>query len=196
MKNCFPHYSTKMAEIQKMSLASENTLETEYFMPLNHFSNFSNFRSTQHFMRFWGTFLNAKTRGVAGWIWHFWGRGFDGDVQNCVLVEFGVVNTSKKWRGLNKSSRFFVFFSVFLVNFRGFLASQLKKKFSFKVLYHEKHCATQYWRDEREFYLPGITREIPGKHPGKVHLLTFWVKEACVRIKTTLAKLVGIFSKT
>jgi len=26
-----------MAEIQKMSLASENTLETEYFMPLNHF---------------------------------------------------------------------------------------------------------------------------------------------------------------
>ena len=38
-----------MAKIQKMSLASENTLETEYFMPLNHFSNFSNFRGTQHF---------------------------------------------------------------------------------------------------------------------------------------------------
>ena len=71
------------------------------------------------------------------------------------------------------------------------------KIFSFKVLYHEKNCATQYWRDEREFYLPGITRETPGKHPGKVHLLTFWVKEASFRIKTSLTKVVGIiFSKS
>ena len=110
VKNCFPHYSTKMAEIQKMSLASENTLETEYFMPLNHFSNFNDFRGTQHFMWFWRPFLNAKTRGGAGWIWHFRAAGFDGDVQTCVLVEFGVGNTSKKWRGLNKTSRFFIFF--------------------------------------------------------------------------------------
>ena len=126
VKNCFLYFSTKMAEIQKMSLASENTLETEYFMPLNHFSNFNDFRGTQHFMWFWRPFLNPKTRGGAGWIWHFWAAGFDGDVKIFDLVEFGVGNTIKKWRGLNKTSRFFGFFSVFLVNFRGFLASQLK----------------------------------------------------------------------
>ena len=49
-----------MAEIQKMSLASENTLETEYFMPLNHFSNFSNFRSTQHFNVILKTFFERQ----------------------------------------------------------------------------------------------------------------------------------------
>ena len=112
-KIVFLIFQRKLPKFKKMSLASKNTLETEYFMPLNHFSNFSNFRGTQHFMRFWGTFLNAKTRGVEGWIWHFWGRGFDGDVQNCVLVEFGVANTIKKWRGLAKTSRFFVFFLFF-----------------------------------------------------------------------------------
>ena len=139
-----------------------DSLETEYFMPLNHFSNFSNFRGTQHFMWFWRPFLKAKTRGVAGWIWHFWGRGFDGDVQNCVLVEFGVVNTIKKWRGLAKTSRFFVFFLFFYWISGDFLLPNWKI-FSFKVLYHEKHCAKHYWRDEREFYLPGITQETPGK---------------------------------
>ena len=113
VKNCFPHYSTKMAEIQKMSLASENTLETEYFMPLNHFSNFSDFRGTQHFMWFWRPFLNAKTRGGKGWIWRFRAARFDGDVEIFDLVEFGVANTIKKWRGLNKTSRFFVFFLFF-----------------------------------------------------------------------------------
>ena len=53
-----------MAEIQKMSLASENTLETEHFMPLDHFSNFSNFRGTQHFYVILKTFFqrqNPKT---------------------------------------------------------------------------------------------------------------------------------------
>ena len=49
-----------MAEIQKMSLASENTLETEYFMPLNHFSNFSNFRGTQHFNVILKTFFQRQ----------------------------------------------------------------------------------------------------------------------------------------
>ena len=109
-----------------MSLASENTLETEYFMPLNHFSNFSDFRGTQHFMWFWRPFLNAKTRGGKGWIWHFWGRGFDGDVQNCVLVEFGVANTIKKWRGLAKTSRFFVFF-CFFSEFQGISCFPIEK---------------------------------------------------------------------
>ena len=49
-----------MAEIQKMSLASENTLETEYFMPLNHFSNFSYFRGTQHFYVILKTFFQRQ----------------------------------------------------------------------------------------------------------------------------------------
>jgi hypothetical protein len=45
-----------MAEIQKMSLA----LETEYFMPLNHFSNFSNFCGTQHFNVILKTFFERQ----------------------------------------------------------------------------------------------------------------------------------------
>ena len=40
-----------------------------------------------------------------------------------------------------------------------------------------------------------ICQESPGKHPGKVHLLTFWVKEACFRIKgASLEK--NFFSKS
>jgi hypothetical protein len=39
-----------MTTIQKMSLANENTLKTEHFMPLDHFSNFSRLLGTQHFM--------------------------------------------------------------------------------------------------------------------------------------------------
>ena len=113
VKNCFPHYSTKMAEIQKMSLASENTLETEYFMPLNHFSNFSNFRGTQHFHVILKTFFQRQTRGVGVWICHFWAARFDGDVKIFDLVEFGVGNSVKKRRGLNKTFRIFVFFRVF-----------------------------------------------------------------------------------
>jgi len=60
VKNCFLYFSTKIAKIQKMSLASENTLETEYFMPLNHFSNFSNFRGTQHFNVILKTFFERQ----------------------------------------------------------------------------------------------------------------------------------------
>ena len=42
-----------------------------------------------------------------------------------------------------------------------------------------------------------ICQESPGKHPGKEHLLRFWIKEACFRIKTSLTKVVGIiFSKS
>ena len=52
-----------MAEIQKMSLASENTLETEYFMSLNHFSNFSDFRGTQHLCDFEDLFWTPKLEG-------------------------------------------------------------------------------------------------------------------------------------
>ena len=37
-----------------------------------------------------------------------------------------------------------------------------------------------------------ICQESPGKHPGKEHLLRFWIKEACFRIKTFLTKVVGI----
>ena len=49
-----------MAENQKMSLASENTLETEHFMPLDYFSNFSNFRGTQHFYVILKTFFQRQ----------------------------------------------------------------------------------------------------------------------------------------
>ena len=49
-----------MAEIQKMSLASENTLETEHFMPLDHFSNFSGFRGTLHFNVILKTFFQRQ----------------------------------------------------------------------------------------------------------------------------------------
>ena len=42
-----------------------------------------------------------------------------------------------------------------------------------------------------------ICQESPGKHPGKEHLLMFWIKEASFRIKTSLTKVVGIiFSKS
>ena len=49
-----------MAQIQKMILASENTLETEHFMHLDHFSNFSNFRGTQHFYVILKTFFQRQ----------------------------------------------------------------------------------------------------------------------------------------
>ena len=162
MKNCFPYFSTKIAKIQKMSLASENTLETEYFMPLNHFSNFSNFRGTQHFMWFWGTFLNAKTRGVAGWIWHFQAVGFDGDVQNCVLVEFGVGNTSKKWWGLNKTSRFLGFFFCFFSEFQGISCFPIEKYLVLRS-YIMRNIVPH---NIEEMSGNSICQESPGKHPG------------------------------
>ena len=154
-----------MAEIQKMSLASENTLETEYFMPLNHFSNFSDFRGTQRFMWFWRPFLNAKTRGGKGWIWHFWGRGFDGDVQSCVLVEFGVGNTIKKWRGLNKTFRIFGLFRFFS-EFQGISCFPIEKYLVLRSYIMKKLCHTilKRWAgilSARNH--PGNTRETPGK---------------------------------
>ena len=99
--------------IQNMSLTNENTLKTEHFMPLDHFSNFSNFQCTKHFMWFWCTFSNAKTRGVDVWIWHFWASHFNGNVKTCILVGFGFGNTIKKWQGLDKTSTIFVVFSEF-----------------------------------------------------------------------------------
>ena len=49
-----------MAAIQNMSFANENTLKTEHIMPLDHFSNFSNFRGTQHFNVILKTFFERQ----------------------------------------------------------------------------------------------------------------------------------------
>jgi len=79
------------------------------------FCAFGPFYKFQQFLRYalfyviLKTFLNAKTRGVAGWIWHFRAPHFDGNVKNFVLMDFGVGNTIKKWRGLARTFRIFVF---------------------------------------------------------------------------------------
>ena len=150
-----------MAEIQKMSLASENTLETEYFMPLNHFSNFNDFRGTQHFMWFWRPFLNAKTRGGKGWIWHFRAVRFDGSVEIFDLVEFGVGNTIKKWRGLAKCPDF-LFFFCFFSEFQGISCFPIEKYLVLRSYIMKKIVP----HNIEEMSRNSICQESPGKHPG------------------------------
>ena len=103
-----------MAAIQNMSLANENTLKTEHFMPLYPFSNFCNFHDFEDF-------FERQTRGIM-FEFDIFKRYFDGDVKNFVLVDFGVSNTIKNDKDWLKHSEF----SFLLVNFRGFLTSQLK----------------------------------------------------------------------
>ena len=45
-----------------------------------------------------------------------------------------------------------------------------------------------FTKQKRKKNVPGNSRETPGKHLGKVHLLIFLIKEAGLEKKTSLAK--------
>ena len=165
VKNCFLHFSTKMAEIQNMSLANENTLKNEHFMPLDHFSNFSHFHDTHHFNAILEAFIERQNQRGRRKNLIFSSGPFRRPRRNLNFGGIFVSATLEKMTGIGWNIQIFCFFLFFLVDFSEFQGISYFPIEKYLVLrsYIMKNIVPN---NIEEMSGNSICQETPRKHPG------------------------------
>ena len=145
-----------------MSLASENTLETEHFMPLDHFSNFSGFRCTQHFYVILKTFFQRQNQRGKRLNLTFSSVLFRRRRKKLRFGGFWCCQQYKKndgdWPKRPEFSGFFCFFS----EFQGISCFPIEKYLVLRSYIMKKIVP----HNIEEMSGNSICQESPGKHPG------------------------------